>query len=54
MSSAPFTICLGLFKGHLKIEKEKDVKFEAVRNETNTHHLLRCISKLFYKDGSIW
>ena len=42
-------VCL---KDISKIEKEKDVKFEAIRNESNTHFLLRCISKLFYKDGS--
>ena len=43
-------ICLKEIK---KIEKELSIDVEgASRNESNTHFLLRCISKLFYKDGS--
>ena len=34
------------------IEKEKHVKIESNKNESVTHLLLRCVSKLFYKDGS--
>ena len=36
----------------LKMEKEKSVKNESAKNEPNCLFLLRCVSKLFYKDGS--